>query len=66
MAWLSLKADIRRSLGIINAIDAGQAKGYNRSLFVGSILNKVDTFARKGNVDMAEASALSADAALQT
>lgn len=51
-AWLSLKADIRRSLGIIHAIDAGKAKGYNRSLFVGSILNKVGTFARKGDVDM--------------
>lgn len=50
--WLSLKADIESRLGVIRAIDTGKTKGYNRSLFVGSILNKVGTFASKGDVDM--------------
>ena len=50
--WLSLKADIESRLGIIHAIDTGKAKGYNRSLFVESILNKVGTFAGKGDVDI--------------
>lgn len=51
-AWLSLKADIESRLGVIHAIDTGKAKGYNRSLFVESILNKVGTFAGKGDVDI--------------
>ena len=50
--WLSLKADIESRLGVIHAIDTGKAKGYNRSLFVESILNKVGTFAGKGDVDI--------------
>ena len=51
-AWLSLKADIESRLGVIHAIDTGKAKGYSRSLFVESILNKVGTFAGKGDVDI--------------
>ena len=50
--WLSLKADIEGSLGVIRAIDTGKAKGYNRPLFVGSIINKVETLANKGDVEM--------------
>ncbi len=50
--WLSLKADIESRLGVIHAIDTGKAKGYNRSLFVESILNKVDTFVGKGDVEI--------------
>ena len=50
--WLSLKADIESRLGVIHAIDTGKAKGYSRSLFVESILNKVGTFAGKGDVDI--------------
>lgn len=49
---MSLKADIESSLGVIRAIDTGKAKGYNRSLFVGSIINKVETLANKGDVEM--------------
>lgn len=49
---MSLKADIESRLGVIHAIDTGKAKGYNRSLFVESILNKVGTFAGKGDVDI--------------
>ena len=50
--WLSLKADIESSLGVIRAIDTGKAKGYNRPLFVGSIINKVETLANRGDVEM--------------
>ena len=50
--WLSVKADIENSLGVIRAIDTGKAKGYNRSLFVSSIINKVETLASKGDVEM--------------
>ncbi len=47
-----MKADIESSLGVIRAIDTGKAKGYNRPLFVGSIINKVETLANKGDVEM--------------
>ena len=50
--WLSLKADIENSLGVIRAIDTGKAKSNNRSLFVGSIINKVETLTNKGDVEM--------------
>ena len=50
--WLSLKADIENSLGVIRTIDTGKAKSNNRSLFVGSIINKVETLANKGDVEM--------------
>ena len=52
--WLALKADIESSLGVIRAIDTGKAKGYNRPLFVGSIINKVEveTLANKGDVEI--------------
>lgn len=50
--WLSLKADIESRLGVIRAIDTGKVKGYNRPLFVGSIINKVETLANKGDVEM--------------
>ena len=49
---MSLKADIESSLGVIRAIDTGKAKSNNRSLFVGSIINKVETLANKGDVEM--------------
>ena len=47
-----MKADIESRLGVIRAIDTGKAKGYNRPLFVGSIINKVGTLANKGDVEM--------------
>lgn len=51
-AWQALKREIGRSADIIHEIDTGKSKGYNRALFVSSILNKVGTFANHGNVEI--------------
>lgn len=51
-AWQILKKDIGRSADIIHEIDTGKSRGYNRALFVSSILNKVGTFANHGNVEI--------------
>lgn len=51
-AWQTLKREIGRSADIIHEIDTGKSKGYNRALFVSSILNKVGTFANHGNVEI--------------
>lgn len=53
-AWQVLKREIGRSADIIHEIDTGKSKGYNRALFVSSILNKVGTFANHGNVEIVE------------
>lgn len=47
-AWQTLKRDIKSSADTIHGIDTGQCRGYNRALFVSSILNKVSTFANHG------------------
>ena len=51
-AWQTLKRDIRSSADTIHGIDTGQCRGYNRALFVSSILNKVSTFANHGEVEI--------------
>ena len=51
-AWLALKRDIKSSADTIHGIDTGQCRGYNRALFVSSILNKVSTFANRGEVEI--------------
>ncbi|GAE84879.1 hypothetical protein GGR06_003562 [Bacteroides reticulotermitis] len=53
-AWLGLKRQIVSSANTIREIDTGKAKGYDRSLFVSSILNKVGTFASHGNVEIVQ------------
>lgn len=53
-AWQILKKNIGRSAEIIHEIDTGKSKGYNRALFVSSILNKVETFANHGNVEVVQ------------
>lgn len=50
--WFRLKQDILSSANTIHEIDTGKAKGYHRALFVSSILNKVSTFANKGEVEI--------------
>ena len=51
-AWQTLKRDIKSSADTIHGIDTGQCRGYNRALFVSSILNKVSTFANHGEVEI--------------
>lgn len=53
-AWDRLKQDIAGSAKTIHEIDTGKARGYNRALFVSSILNKVGTFANRGEVEIVQ------------
>lgn len=52
--WLRLKRDIHSSANTIHEIDTGKARGYDRALFVSSILNKVGTFANHGEVEIVQ------------
>lgn len=50
-AWKSLKRDIADSVRTIHELDTGKIRGYNRALFVSSILNKVMTYVNRGEVE---------------
>lgn len=50
--WQTLRRDIKNSADTIHEIDSGQCRGYNRALFVSSILNKVSTLANHGEVEI--------------
>lgn len=52
---VALARDIAGSLGIIAGIDSGDEKGWNRSLFVSSIANKIKTRAKRGDTEIADA-----------
>ncbi|MBF0834408.1 hypothetical protein IR167_04550, partial [Bacteroides acidifaciens] len=52
--WRRLKRDIASSANTIHEIDTGKARGYNRTLFVSSIFNKVSTFAGHGDVEIVQ------------
>lgn len=52
--WQRLKRDIVGSAKTIHEIDTGKARGYDRALFVSSILNKVSTYANHGNVEIVQ------------
>lgn len=47
--WERLQKIIHRSSVILNDIDTGISKGYSRALFVTSLYNKINTFAKKGD-----------------
>lgn len=51
----ALARDVARSLSTIAGIDSGEEKGYNRSLFVSSIANKIKTRAKRGETEIADA-----------
>lgn len=50
-AWKILKRDIADSALTIHELDTGKIRGYNRALFVSSILNKVMTYVNRGEVE---------------
>src|SRR5437667_3138828 len=52
-AWQALARDIKGSLNVIAAIDAGQSP-YTRSAFVNSIAGKGERLAMQGEVVLAE------------
>lgn len=53
-AWQRLKGEMTSNAKTIHEIDTGKARGYDRALFVSSILNKVGTFANHGNVEIVQ------------
>lgn len=52
-AWKSLEREIRRSAAVIEGINKG-IEPYSKQLFVSSIYNKVETFAKHGDVGIVE------------
>lgn len=53
-AWLYLERDILSSAATIHGINTGVERGYHKALFVSSIFNKVETYAKKGDVFMVQ------------
>src|SRR5579871_2505481 len=51
--WRALQRDIRQSLSVIEAIDAGDSL-YTRSAFVGSIVGKVERLANRGEAELVD------------
>lgn len=52
-AWESLERDLRHSAAVIEGINKG-IEPYSKQLFVSSIYNKVETYAKHGDVDMVD------------
>lgn len=51
-AWESLERTLRSSASTIEGINNGTERGYNKALFVSSIYNKVETYAKRGDTEM--------------
>lgn len=54
--WLRLKRSILSSARTIREINDGENRYSNKALFVSSIYNKVETFAKKGNIEIVQKS----------
>lgn len=52
--WVRLERDILSSAATIHGINTGVERCYNKALFVSSIYNKVETYAKHGNVEMVQ------------
>lgn len=52
--WQRLERSILRSAAVIHGINTGVEKGCHKALFVSSIYNKVETYAKKGDVEMVQ------------
>lgn len=53
-AWEYLEKDILHSAAVIHGINTGVERGYHKALFVSSIYNKVETYAKHGDTDMVQ------------
>ncbi|MDR0385385.1 MAG: hypothetical protein LBH60_04850 [Prevotellaceae bacterium] len=53
-AWKYLERDILSSAATIHGINTGIERGYHKALFVSSIFNKVETYAKKGDIEMVQ------------
>lgn len=52
--WVHLEKDILHSASVIHGIKKGLERGYSKALFVASIYNKVETYAKKGDVEIVQ------------
>lgn len=52
--WKGLEKSILNSAATIHGLNIGIERGYSKSLFVNSIYNKVETFAKRGDIEMVE------------
>lgn len=50
--WIRLETDIISSASTIYGINTGVERGYNKALFVSSIYKKVETYAKRGEVEI--------------
>lgn len=53
-AWKYLERDILSSAATIHGINTGVERGCHKALFVSSIFNKVETYAKKGDIEMVQ------------
>lgn len=53
--WDRLRNDIIRSAATIHGINTGTERGYSKALFVSKIYQKVETYAKHGNVEIVSA-----------
>jgi hypothetical protein len=49
--WGRLERSILRAAAIIHGVNTGVERGWNKALFVSSIFNKVETYAKKGDTE---------------
>lgn len=50
--WKYLQKDILHAAAVLHGINTGVEKGCSKSLFVSSIYNKVETYAKRGDVEI--------------
>ncbi|MDR2039208.1 MAG: hypothetical protein LBQ60_14900, partial [Bacteroidales bacterium] len=53
-AWTHLENDILSSATTIHGINTGTERCYNKALFVSSIYGKVETYAKRGDIEMVQ------------
>jgi len=52
--WIYLEKDILHSASVIHGINKGIERGSSKALFVSSIYNKVETYAKKGDTEIVQ------------
>lgn len=52
--WIYLEKDILHSAAVIHGINTGVERGCSKALFVSSIYNKVETYAKKGEIEIVQ------------
>lgn len=52
--WKYLEKDILHSAAVIHGINTGVERGFSKALFVSSIYNKVETYAKRGDTEIVQ------------